>query len=132
MTRISSVESSFDIFMIVYPQDGSRDNWSDYPNLGYPGQGGYCREMSKPKFTKADEIFRELLKGLRTSKRLTQTGLADRLGHPQSYVSKYETGERRLDFVETVLVCEALGEDVAQFAATFAKELARNRRPRGA
>jgi hypothetical protein len=45
------------------------------------------------------------------------------LGQPQSYVSKYETGERRLDFVETVLVCRALGVEIEDFAATFSDRL---------
>ena len=62
--------------------------------------------MSKWKFTKADELFRGLLKELRTSRDVTQAELASRLAQPQSYVSKYETGDARLDFVETVAVCE--------------------------
>lgn len=37
--------------------------------------------------------------------------LADRLGRPQSFVSKFETGERRLDVTEYIDVCEALGLD---------------------
>jgi transcriptional regulator with XRE-family HTH domain len=81
--------------------------------------------MSKTKFTTPDEIFRDLLRQLRTSKNLTQADVAARLRQPQSYVSKYETGERRLDFVETTLLCEALGIDIVQFAATFAAALAR-------
>jgi transcriptional regulator with XRE-family HTH domain len=84
--------------------------------------------MAKSKFSKADDIFRDLLKRLRLSRNLTQADLAARLAQPQSYVSKYETGERRLDFVETVVVCEALGIDVSEFAARFVSELARSRR----
>jgi hypothetical protein len=45
-----------------------------------------------------------------------------RLGQPQSHVSKYELGERRLDFVETMLVCDALEIDFVEFAATFAAQ----------
>jgi hypothetical protein len=45
------------------------------------------------------------------------------LGQPQSYVSKYETGERRLDFVETVSVCHALDMEIQDFAATFSARL---------
>jgi len=40
---------------------------------------------------------------------MTQTDLAHALGKPQSYVSKYESGERRLDIVELDDVCRALG-----------------------
>lgn len=43
---------------------------------------------------------------------LSQTELARRLGKPQSFVSKYESGERRLDAVEFFIVCDELGVDV--------------------
>ena len=73
-------------------------------------------------------MFRQLLREERISKGLTQVGLADRLGQPQSYVSKYELGERRLDFVETILVCSALGVDFVQFAAKFFAQFENARR----
>lgn len=84
--------------------------------------------MPKTKAIQVDDIFRDLLKELRLAKNLTQTQVAERLRLPQSYVSKYETGERRLDFVETVFVCEALGTSVQEFAVTFASRLAKVRR----
>lgn len=84
--------------------------------------------MSKTKFTKADDAFRDLLKDLRLARKLTQAALAKRLGLPQSYVSKYETGERRLDFVETAHVCEALGISVEDFVAAFRSKLTKGRR----
>src|SRR5437870_3134247 len=40
--------------------------------------------MARPKFTIADELFRDLLKQQRTSKKLTQVELAARLGQPQN------------------------------------------------
>jgi transcriptional regulator with XRE-family HTH domain len=46
---------------------------------------------------------------------LTQVGLAVRLARPQSYVSKYEGGERRIDVVEFLEVAEALGIDPGEF-----------------
>jgi len=52
---------------------------------------------------------------------LTQTELAKRLGKPQSYVAKYEGGERRLDVVEFLAVCRALDVD----PAILVRELAR-------
>ena len=79
--------------------------------------------MGKKKFTIPDDLFRNLLKEFRTAKNLTQADLASRLGLPQSFVSKYETGERRLDFVETVQVCEAIGLGIEEFAAAFLAEL---------
>jgi transcriptional regulator with XRE-family HTH domain len=44
---------------------------------------------------------------------LTQVELAKRLRKPQSYVSKYETGERRLDVPEFIRVCRCLKADPA-------------------
>jgi transcriptional regulator with XRE-family HTH domain len=79
--------------------------------------------VAKTKFAPADDLFRQLVKEIRLAKGLTQIDLSSRLGQPQSYVSKYETGERRLDFVETVLVCRALGVEIEDFAATFSDRL---------
>lgn len=84
--------------------------------------------MSKTTYTQANDIFRELLKETRGAKNLTQADVAKSLGVPQSYVSKYESGERRLDFVETALVCEALEMSIEDFAAAYSTRLARGRR----
>jgi transcriptional regulator with XRE-family HTH domain len=51
--------------------------------------------------------------GARKSANLTQAELAKRLSRPQSFVSKYERGERRLDVVEFLEVTKALGMDPA-------------------
>lgn len=93
--------------------------------MGYSIQREYHREVSKTKFTQANNTFRELLKEFRMAKNLSQTDVAARLGRPQSYVSKYETGERRLDFAETVFVCDALGIGIEKFAATVSSKLAK-------
>jgi transcriptional regulator with XRE-family HTH domain len=45
----------------------------------------------------------------RTATGLTQTELAARLQKPQSYVSKYERGERRIDIIEFRAIAVALG-----------------------
>jgi transcriptional regulator with XRE-family HTH domain len=87
--------------------------------------------VSKTRYTQADDVFRELLKEARLAKNLTQADLAAKLDLPQSYVSKYESGERRLDFVETVLLCEALGLGVAEFAVAYSTKLAKARRTKG-
>ena len=93
----------------------------EYPSLGYCLQSKYHPGVSRTKFTLADDRFRELLKASRLKAGLTQSELAKRLDAPQSYVSKFETGERRLDFVETALVCGALGIGIVSFAREFAK-----------
>lgn len=50
---------------------------------------------------------------------LTQEQVAEALGRPQSFVSKYERGERRLDFTEFVDIAGILGIDVATFVAIY-------------
>ena len=52
--------------------------------------------------------FRQLLIDLRVRNGLSQSVLASRIGKPQSFVSKYETGERRLDILEFITICNAL------------------------
>lgn len=57
--------------------------------------------------------FRALLRELRHEAGLTQVQVAKLLDEPQSFVSKYESGERRLDVIETKHVAEALGTTLA-------------------
>lgn len=54
------------------------------------------------------ESLQKALVQTRQSKGLTQAEIAERLGRPQSFVSKYESGERRLDVIEFLGVCQAL------------------------
>lgn len=53
----------------------------------------------------------ERLKSTRKAAELTQQELAHRLKKPQSYVSKFENGERRLDIAEFLEIADALGVD---------------------
>lgn len=53
----------------------------------------------------------ELLVERRNAAGLAQSQLADRLGRPQSFVSKFERGERRLDVIEFLEVCRHLETD---------------------
>lgn len=53
-----------------------------------------------------------LLRHYRKRAGLRQTQVAERLNRPQSYVSKYESGQRRLDLIELDAVCQALGVSV--------------------
>lgn len=59
--------------------------------------------------------LRKLLRQLRLGAGLRQADLAKLLGKPQSFVSKFESGERRLDVLELRQVCEALGVPLANF-----------------
>jgi len=60
-----------------------------------------------------------MLKNQRLQAGLSQAELAKKLGRPQSFVSKYESGERRLDLVELHQICEALKVSFSKFAKRF-------------
>lgn len=47
---------------------------------------------------------------------LRQEDVAGRIGRPQSYVSKYESGERSLDVLEIRTICLVMGSDLITFA----------------
>lgn len=55
--------------------------------------------------------FRDILTKARQERGLSQEALAEKLGCIQTYVSKYERGERRLDVVEFLDVADALEID---------------------
>jgi transcriptional regulator with XRE-family HTH domain len=65
--------------------------------------------VRKSIYTIANESLRGLLRRKRLKAGVSQKKLADRLHRPQSFVSKYESGQRRLDLVELGEVCRALG-----------------------
>lgn len=86
--------------------------------------------MAKSVFTGTYEGFRLLLIDARTSAGLTQTDLARRLGQPQSFVSKYERGERRLDVIEFLEVARAIGFDPPRFIRKLQQATSTRRRAR--
>lgn len=65
--------------------------------------------MTQSVFSVRFRRLRKLLVQARKKAGLTQIELAQKLSKPQSFVSKYELGERRLDVVEFLEVTEALG-----------------------
>jgi transcriptional regulator with XRE-family HTH domain len=65
--------------------------------------------------------FRALLRKIREEAGLNQTILAKKLGKPQTFVSKSELGERRIDFLETLDFCRACGVNLAGFLARLGK-----------
>ena len=66
--------------------------------------------------------LKQLLREVRTEKGLTQVELAERLNEPQSFVSKYESGERRLDVLELREVCAALKISLTEFVGRLERE----------
>jgi transcriptional regulator with XRE-family HTH domain len=62
-------------------------------------------------FSQDYEIFRRCMIAARKEAKLTQQTLAKSLKKPQSFVAKYENGERRLDVIEFLLVTRVIGVD---------------------
>lgn len=79
--------------------------------------------MTKSIHTREQQCLQILLRKVRVEAGLTQQVLARRLCLPQSFVSKYESGERMLDVIELRYVCKALGIGFADFITLFEKEL---------
>jgi transcriptional regulator with XRE-family HTH domain len=65
------------------------------------------------------ELLLQLLRKARSEAGLTQSDLARRLHRPQSFVSDYETGKRRLDLIQLQEVCKVLGVTLTQFVKRF-------------
>jgi len=78
--------------------------------------------MANKSWDENREKLRELLKELRKNEAdITQVELSQALGRPQSYVSKYETGERKLDYVEIIDICKVLGVSMKRFNTLYEK-----------
>ncbi len=69
-------------------------------------------------------ILRGVLRELRVEANLTQVALSKKLAKPQSFISKVEIGERRVDVIEVRAVCQACGASLRDFAARLEKALA--------
>ena len=72
---------------------------------------GLIEAVLKSVFTDEYEAFLQRLAFARRDAGLTQQDLAILISKPQSFVSKYERGERRLDVLEFVMVCHVLDVD---------------------
>lgn len=73
------------------------------------------RSTHSPKLARVQELLRLI----REEAGLRQVDLAEKLGHPQSFVSKYESGDRCLDLVELEEVCKALGTSLSAFVRRY-------------
>ena len=78
--------------------------------------------MAKAKFSPAYDHLRTLLVKAREDAGLRQVDVAHRLKRPQSYVSKIELGERRLDVIEFVEFAGAIETDAVRILRQVIKE----------
>lgn len=79
--------------------------------------------MTNQQVGNAASILSAQLRELRENEGLTQVELAARLKVTQSFVSKYESGERRLDFIEVYEICGVLDTNIEKFSETFADRM---------
>jgi transcriptional regulator with XRE-family HTH domain len=79
--------------------------------------------MGKSIGTPEQKKLLVLLRQIRLNAGLRQEDLAHLLGKPQPYVSRYESGERRLDLLELRAVCVALRVKLTDFVSEFEKSM---------
>ena len=79
------------------------------------------RGISKSVHSSDQADFCELMISARKTAGLTQHDLARRLKKPQSFVAKYEGGERRLDVVEFLAITKAIGTDPVRILKALQK-----------
>ncbi len=78
--------------------------------------------MRKSTHTKPYLRLREALTAAREAAGFTQRELARRLGRPQSFVSKCESGERRVDVVELIHIFKILRSDPIDLVKLIARD----------
>lgn len=78
--------------------------------------------MTKSIFTSNYQLLLKLLISARKKAKITQQELAKKLGKNQSYISKYENSERRLDLVEVITITKAIGINPTEMLEDLLKE----------
>ncbi len=79
--------------------------------------------MDKSIYSERYAVFQKLLKGVREDRQVTQWALAEKFKEPQSFVSKCESGQRRLDIIELMAWCDAVGISFLDFARQLEMEV---------
>jgi len=82
-----------------------------------------ARGLTKSLHLPEHRALCDLLTKTRRKAGLTQQIVAKRLKRPQSFVAKYEGGERRLDLIEFIAVAEALAADPVKLLRAFLKHI---------
>jgi transcriptional regulator with XRE-family HTH domain len=77
--------------------------------------------VTKSVHTRNYRLFLELLIETRKEAGVTQEELAKRLNRPQSFVSKCENGERRLDVIELLEFLQSIGVEPLIFLKEIVK-----------
>jgi len=82
-----------------------------------------AKSMGKSLHTAEQKALLKALRKIRLQAGLNQSDLAAKLGKPQSFVSKYESGERRLDLPELRKICDALNIKLIDLVRNFERLL---------
>lgn len=90
LNRVSKI--TFSLFWIVIE--------FKYSNLGYSKIGFILWQVKNSTYTYEYQNFLRNLKRARKDSGLTQVEVAQKLNQPQSYISKCESGEKRVDVIE--------------------------------
>lgn len=95
-----------------------------YPNSGYYLVSVYTSlevlgPMNKKSRRHRQLALQSVLREAREKAGFRQEDLASALGRPQSFVSKYESGERRLDVIEMQEISAALGISLSDLIVLF-------------
>ena len=80
------------------------------------------RGLTKSVHSREQAAFRALMIAARKGAGLTQQDVAKRLKRPQSFVAKYEGGERRLNVVEFLVITRAIGADPVRLLKKLIKQ----------
>ncbi len=95
---------------------------SSYPNLGFTSSRIRVWVMGSRASHAEKKRFLALLRRMRMEAGMRQTDLARQLGEPQSFVSKYESGERRLDVLELRRICAVLDFPLVEFVRRLERD----------
>jgi transcriptional regulator with XRE-family HTH domain len=80
--------------------------------------------MEKTIYTKEYTTFLKCLRKARTEAGITQIEMAERIEQTQSFVSRCERGERRIDIIELRVFCQAIGVPITDFIAQLEEAIA--------
>ena len=79
--------------------------------------------MEKTIYTREYTVVLRLLREARQEAGLTQTELAKKLKQSQSFVTKVERGDRRLDIIQLRTMCQTFGLTLTEFVSRLEKAL---------
>ena len=86
-------------------------------------------KLEKTIYTREYAAVLRLFKKAREDAGVTQVELAKRLGQTQSFVSKVERGDRRLDIIQLRTILSVFGVSLPDFVTNLEHELGSGKEP---